>query len=282
MFFTDKDGTIYRDVDLKGVGYFGSPDDKKASVIELGKKRWTAAGYVLPSESFTGILDEDFAFFDYQMSEAFIKKGIRTTRTIAIIKLEELISNGKKITLKEARNQGFLGKDMTPVIEVRAFATKLRVADLPGQWMETKELIIEDAKKIVSRELGLKETMPDKEYTEWFAETLGRNVALIHKNGWFHDYLTPHNITLDCRIPDLDGVSKLTDGDDRIKDVRNALDAIDELYKSLPISAVHRSSLNYYQKIFDMGYTAVFPPEKREKYFEKIQKKLTKKSKENT
>ena len=59
---------------------------------------------------------------------------------------------------------------------------------------------------MVSQELGYKRTITDKEYFEWFAKTLGENVGIMHRNGWTHRYLSSHNVTLDCRIVDLDSV----------------------------------------------------------------------------
>ena len=43
-------------------------------------------------------------------------------------------------------------------------------------------------------------------YLFWFAETLGKNVGLLHAHHYSHNYLSPHNITLDARIVDLDSV----------------------------------------------------------------------------
>lgn len=63
---------------------------------------------------------------------------------------------------------------------------------------------------IVAQELGKDPAeFSKKEYLTWLAETLGINVARMHNSGWFHGYLTTHNITLDGRITDLDSVGWL-------------------------------------------------------------------------
>jgi hypothetical protein len=52
--------------------------------------------------------------------------------------------------------------------------------------------------------------MSDLEYLKWFAKTLGYNIGLMHKNGFEHHYIDGgHNVTLDCRIVDLDGIRPL-------------------------------------------------------------------------
>jgi len=76
--------------------------------------------------------------------------------------------------------------------------------------------MFEDAKSLVSQELGRgNNPLTDQEYLEWFAETLGKNVGLMHKNGWFHAGLSPHNITLDCSVCDFDTVKELKNEEQR-------------------------------------------------------------------
>ena len=139
------------------------------------------------------------------MSEFFIKQGLRTHRALAIIRLDEIVvENGEKISVSKARKFGYIKYTTEPVIEVRAFGTKARIADAKDQ------VLSEDAKHIVAQELGKDPYNFSKEdYVQWFAQTLGKQVAIIHNAGFIHGYLTDHNITLDCRIVDLDSVKKI-------------------------------------------------------------------------
>ena len=77
-----------------------------------------------------GLLDIREAKKDFKLSEEFTKAGIRTCRVAAIIKLEEIIHNGKKITIDEARKLEIIDPDFQPVIEVRCFRIKARVKDV--------------------------------------------------------------------------------------------------------------------------------------------------------
>jgi len=44
---------------------------------------------------------------------------------------------------------------------------------------------------------------------EWFAKTLGENLAKLHNAGYFHGYVSEHNVTLDGCIVDLDSVDTM-------------------------------------------------------------------------
>jgi len=251
IIFEDKQGRPYRDIDLKGIGYIIGGEIKKPGEIYLGTSR-------------EGLLDSDMAFYDYQLSEEFLRAGIRTNRVLAIIDLEELIVEEKKISLEEARKRHIINKKFQPVIEVRAFATKARISEIPYSKLDRGWEIKNDAIKLVSQELGRGDKpLSDKEYLEWFAKTLGQNVGLLHKNGWYHDYLNPHNITLDCRIVDLDGVTELSNEYNQLTDLHNAQDSLRTIMKRLGFIL----QFDFFNDQFLKSYNAVFPPEEREKYF---------------
>jgi hypothetical protein len=190
VIFRDSRGVVYRDLDFKGIG----------------------ATLHFPSfiENF-GFLDKNEAERDFELSEKFIQAGIRTYRVAAIIELKEVIHKGKKITVDEAKELGIIDQNFQPVIEIRCFGTKARILDiLPqvGLTEENRKILINDAIHLVSKELGRPISL--EEYLSWFAETLGRNIGLMHKNGWVHKNLRIlHNITLDCRIVDLATVEEV-------------------------------------------------------------------------
>lgn len=245
-------GHSYRDIDLKGIG-------STVPVIETGTRR----------EGHWGLLEKKDALHEYAMSENFLKAGIRTLRVLGIIELEEILLKGKKVSLKEAKEKGIIKGKFQPVIEVRAFGTKTRIRDfIRGFEGEIKKLLLEDAKKIVSQEIG-RDFSNDRDYLEWFTNTFGRNLGLMHKNGWYHGRLGPHesslgahNITLDCRITDFDTVRKIKFFEE--KRLNNE--------KNLAISSCLRFAheLGIFEdaemrKKFEEGYNAVFPPKKERK-----------------
>src|SRR3989338_1089236 len=200
--FQDREGHLWRDVDAKGIGHVEGkkilPVSQEASMGD--------------SRKYLGLCDYEFAERDRNYSEKFLKAGIRTHRVVAIIDLEELIDEtGGKISLDETRKRNIIGEDMHPVIQVRAFGTKERIDYLRREDNSDParpKTAFQDAKALVAQERGIPpKNFSDKQYLAWFAETLGQQVAKIRKLDLYHGYLSPHNITLDCRIVDLDSVA---------------------------------------------------------------------------
>lgn len=204
--FQDKDGNMYRDIDLKGTGTFLRTPDGGYVVGEVSKR-------LNDPKQAKGLQDFNIANADKDCTEMFLEKGVRTHRVLAIIDLEEIIDNtGKKITIQEAKDRGIISASMHPVIEVRAFATKERLDYLHGindnknELSRAKASLI-DAKSVVAQELNKNpDNFSIKEYLEWFAITLGSQIARIKNIGAYHGHLHQQNITLDCRITDLEGI----------------------------------------------------------------------------
>jgi len=265
--FTDKERRLYRDTDLKGIGLIGEPWGAllREPQVSVPGRKWGDLGRL-------GLLDRGTALSDYEKSEEFLKAGIRTYRILAIIGLKELVANQRKLSLKEAIKEGIIDKRFHPAIEVRAFGTKLRIEDFysESEYSENDvELLLDDARKLVSQELGRKEPLSEEEYLSWFAKTLGENVGSMHKNGWYHRYLSPHNITLDCRIVDLDSIVQLRDEVQREKDLYEARSSFWALLTSLNIN---RSKIEPLREQVEKSYNSVFPPEERERYFNRVSK----------
>lgn len=193
VIFRDKQGRLYRDIDLKGIGLKGGPP-------------FEDPGRTAPE----GLADLSDILEDKRMAEEFLEKGIRTYRYNAIIKLKEILGKeGLPISIEEAKKQGLIYKEREPVIGIRDWGTRMRIEDT-YQRVYYGSPEVEDAKKLVTQEFGFdSKKFTTKSYLEWFAKTLGTQVGLIHRNGWYHEYLSRHNITLDCRIVDLDSVKKL-------------------------------------------------------------------------
>ncbi len=189
VIFKDAQGRLYRDVDLKGVGY--NLEGVAVNPTVSPDKTW-------------GIARSDYVANDKEMTEEFLRVGIRTYRIIAVTKLKEIVVNKKKISIEQAIKLGFIKEDDDPVVEIRAFGTRTRVGDI----RDYSQYLLDDAIEMVKQELNKK---PDdkfgrEEYFDWFLDTMAKNLAIMHNNGWIHGYLTPHNVTLDARIVDLDSV----------------------------------------------------------------------------
>lgn len=229
VIFRDKEGRLYRDVDLKGVGLTHTEFGRQK--VQRPRVSFDPA---YPDETKTlGILDKPYAENDIQMAEKFLRAGIRTYRPIALIKIEEIIDvDFGTISVKEAKNSGFLKENDDPVVEVRAFGTRARVGDLFGIYNRTHPddpdtiKLIEDAMKLVAQEQSIDpENFSKEDYLEWFTKTMVANVARMHNKKWIHGYLTSHNVTLDARIVDLDSVETMAEVEKRAKageDVRKS------------------------------------------------------------
>lgn len=76
----------------------------------------------------------------------------------------------------------------------------------------------------------------------------------MHKNGWWHNSLETHNITLDCRIVDL-GVGKLKSEDDRFGDKRCAENSFKDLTQIL---GFENELDKFLIKQFEESYDSVF------------------------
>ncbi len=256
VLFADDDGNIYRDVDLKGIGFvqFSEENDGiKVGKLEEGYKVSLAPGQT------AGLLDLNVAQFDNQMTEEFIAAGIRTDRVIAIIKLNELITGGKKISIEEARKMGILNNEFIPAVEVRAFPTKARLDDVTGKQKDKirDRLLIDDAKQLIAQELGLKKTFSDQEYVDWIIDTVGYNVGLMHKHNWRHNFLARQNITLDGRIVDLDGLDEIVSESDKKEDAGDAifdLVTFEAHSKSLNLLAYGPKEKQLISEKFQIGY----------------------------
>lgn len=212
--FADKKNSSlrYRDVDLKGGGGL---DALSLEVEKNAPHSWDpeAENRFRREETPWGFSDQWWAEKDRDLSEFFLKKGLRTHRVLAIIKLKEIIGpDGEKVSVSKARKLRYIKTNAKPVVEVRAFGVKSRIRDAQREAPKGRRELVDDAKIAVARELGIKpEDFSDEEYLKWFADVLGKQLAIIHGNGYAHCYLTAHNVTLDCRIVDFDTALLLED-----------------------------------------------------------------------
>jgi hypothetical protein len=262
VIFKDDTGQLYRDVDAKGVGYIALSNGTLAA-------RPIAKG--TSYQGMLGIFERSVAQMDASLAERFISLGIRTYRVIAIIKLKELVNDGKKYPIDEARALGIIPNKCEPVISIRAFGTRDRIADSDFEVPSPFHKSIEDARLMVAQELQRKpQKFKEGEYFHWFVDTLAENVARMHKARLVNNCLTKHNITLDCRIVDLDSVTpgpEISIPDIRellrkqhgyegqnpyVNDLKNAMKSIDFLYAGL--AAEIPKGENYWSTDFENKY----------------------------
>ena len=200
--FSDKQGVVYRDIDSKGSGYVDWSPEKRQLVGE----GFNGGPYGDMRGSARGLLDIGSARRDQAFGEIFSEGGVRVVLPLAIIRLKQIIDkDGKKISIDEARRSGILAEDFDPAIELRGFGTRHRLDNWgfmgPGMSMES----LKDAMTLVANEVGLdSEEFTPRAYLLWFAKTLGEQLRKIHEMGFAHAGLHSQNLTLDCRLADLD------------------------------------------------------------------------------
>lgn len=204
----DKDGNVYRDIDVKGMGYAYCKfdDEKKSFVVEILNPKTRAGGET------EGLLDLETAAKEHKINEQFKKWGIRTVPHLMHVRLKQIIDeDGHKISIKRARARHMINPDTrVPGLIMRAYGTMVRVCDIGDDRVastaERKEAL-EDAIELLKKE-GELNSDDIKEYARWFQKTLAEQTAKIHNHGRFHSNLHSGNVTLDCRILDLDTVLK--------------------------------------------------------------------------
>lgn len=222
VIFKDKDGNLYRDVDLKGIGLVAfrqdehgieNPDEPIVSELKEGD-------FDLVGDHVLGFRNKKHAEHDAYVTEKMHQLGVRTHRVLALVVLEEIVileeGNPRKISIDEAKKRRLIHRDMTPVVEVRAFGTKTRILEWgilrSNNPFRRKDILqeIEDARSLLIRELGKTEKEFDLvAYFNWLTETMGRNLGIMHKADWRHGYVHGLNMTLDGRLVDFDSAAKV-------------------------------------------------------------------------
>lgn len=239
VIFRDAEGRLYRDVDLKGIGAFRrheSTNEYSDDTFMVAPPEILSDNQYANRDTYEiGIVNRGYAINDRERAEELLRNNIRTYRIIAFIDLEEIIDKeGNKVSIEEAKNQKLMRKDTKPIIEVRAFTTRERVDYVSMRSKlnkERKRFALEDARLLVAQELG-KELVafPIAEYIEWFSETLGIQLARLRKLGLCHGYLHSQNITLDCKIVDLDSLHENQEENEFLHDFNSAWQTLNELF----------------------------------------------------
>ena len=247
IIFSDKEGNKYRDVDLKGIGYVVN-----GTVREPGRLLLRRADLL----GRAGLLNLEDAQQDFKTSETLHKLGVRVARSVAIIALQQLIVRGRKVSVETAVRRGMIDESFHPVVEVRAFGTKMRInnVDVDLNNEKNRRLYIDDARLLVAQEQGKTEPLSTEEYLSWFAKNLGINVGLMHNAGWVHYFLAPHNITLDCRIVDFDAAEQVGKNNGRF--IIDQSDAYFSLGRLVEACGVGEKKAEY-QQLYENSYKEV-------------------------
>lgn len=225
---TDSRGNLYRDFDLKGVGYVTNPAGK--DILRVYQTRLRG------KDDTWGTWRNDKAEREREITEFLVKRGVRTYRIAAILELEEIaLPRGEIISVEEAKRRGVINQNETPAIGLRVYRNRDRI-----RHQETNsETIFHRAKTIMEQEL--KHKLSWEEYLFWFAQTLGENLGKIQESHW-HGWVSTHNITLACEIIDFgfgEGSKKLSDlpyseaQQNSERDVTQARDTLNILFLQL-------------------------------------------------
>ncbi|HEY4505513.1 MAG TPA: hypothetical protein VJG67_02385 [Candidatus Paceibacterota bacterium] len=208
VIFQDNEGRLYRDIDLKGMGYISFPETGKPPIVDKVAITSAIRGRA------EGIQTIGRALLDLRRTKLFLGLGIRTQRILAMIRLNEIIGErGEHISIADARRKKILnaGEEDEPVVMVRAYGTRGRISEVANTESSIAKTKLEDARRLVAQELKIDpEDLTWGKYLGWFMESMGKNIGRMHGNGWIHSFLTDHNMTLDARVIDLDSVQQLT------------------------------------------------------------------------
>lgn len=230
MNVVDSKGISYGKINIKGSGYISLGENWQGHSVIHSKQRTLSPRPIVPfknydgSSAYKGLMSLEDAETDFQNGERLADMGIRTSRGVAILRLKNIPVPGKGMVPVEeiVKND----PSFVPVIYVRAMGTDTRVGDFMDPNLikrssadllrKQKAAALEEAIQVIEEETG-RENISLREYVIWFAETLGTNIGRLHKNGYTHDSLTssraatfdvlPGNVSLDCRIVDLDSVA---------------------------------------------------------------------------
>lgn len=185
----DQQGIKYCGLDLKGIGYVTNPKGKNSLRVYQVRPRSENDSW--------GIWRKDKAEREIKITEDLISNGVRTYRIAAVIELKEIaLPYGEVIPIEQAINIGMINPEEIPVIGLRIYRNRERIrhSDInPAN-------ILNKAKTIIEKELD--RILSWEDYLTWFAQTLGENLAKMHQCGYWHGWVSPHNVTLACEIVD--------------------------------------------------------------------------------
>lgn len=197
-----------------------------------------------------GLTDIDWALHDATSSEDLARDGVRVVPTVAVVGIKKIFDDtGRYIWRDEAIHRGLLADNTAPAIQFRAYVTPYRPNELlftkahklSDRELQRRRIVFLQAMDDMSKDRSIPVNFTGQErsipaYLDWFAETFGYSLARLHKvrkvHHWLHEL---HNITLDVRIIDSDGL-EINASDDHIYNEKGSLfsqyrDSPSELWK---------------------------------------------------
>lgn len=239
---SDRQGNLYRDIDLKGLNMFGY------TICEDGRENAPR-----------GLLDYSPAVSEAKITEKLHSDGIPTYRVIAIMELHQLIDGASQPREVDwFKRQNIIRPDRTPVVSVRAFFIKTRLADidyldLDGTNYARNQVSPQflDGLSLINQQhhLALDPQNP-LSYLKWVAKTAGARLALFQRKGWCHGSLSQHNITFDARIADCASVRQTNDSLDFFESYRRLRQTLIEMGENVGQRAV-KEILDIYDRSYN-------------------------------
>lgn len=224
-FVTDAKGLRWEDLDIKAPGLVEVTHGSSGEELKIFP--WQRFKETAVSEAkIWGGNDYRSARRSFEYQQILADLGVRTYKSLFVTKLAEWFYKGKKVPIgdipvvsKDApvtMDSDALPAGYELAAEVRACRTKTRmeaIIQLRAPTANNKVKIrreVDRARALLYEEFEGSDVGPRtdsiEDYLDWFVESHGRNLGLMHGAGLTHGYMHPGNITLDCRILDLDSM----------------------------------------------------------------------------
>lgn len=131
VIFEDEEGRLYRDVDVKGMGYVSFLEDGKPPIVDKVSITSAIRGRA------EGIQPIGKALYDLRRTKLFLDLGIRTQRVLALIRLKEITEIATPTIICKMRFfmcYGFnLFTSLGRYVASRTFGkSKIFITNLPG------------------------------------------------------------------------------------------------------------------------------------------------------
>lgn len=215
----DSDGVRYRYLDAKGTGNIDVIEKNGKGLVDERFSRFLKPTPSYPASAYSektwGQATRGWTDIDIKAYKKFQELGIKTVPIVATASIDEVLDkDGNIISIKEAKEQGYLNSQTDPYQIFRAWVTPFRLHEIEFDPEGEFHMGFDPTSKDIELKRSvLKSAMEDigignvKDYLEWLAKEIGGGLGLMHKNGVGHGFLGGlHNITLDGRFMDLDSV----------------------------------------------------------------------------
>lgn len=224
-FVVDANGLRWEDIDVKSPGLTEVGHGPSGDEVQLFP--WTRMVETPFAEAkIWGGNDLASARHAFKYQHILEKIGVRTYKSLFVTKLNEWMYKGNKVPISEipvaAKDAEVKGEnDAIPegyvlAAEVRACRIKTRMQAIEERSAPSEEnrayirREIDRARKLVAEEKGLPD-LSVNDYLEWFIDAHGQNLGRMHAGGYVHRFMHAGNVTLDCRILDLDSMQTFSE-----------------------------------------------------------------------